>query len=32
MSYETIRLEVKNNIAYLTIDQPKALNALSSVY
>lgn len=30
MSYETIRLEVKNKIAYLTIDQPKALNALSS--
>lgn len=30
MSYETIKLEVKNNIAYLTIDQPKSLNALSS--
>lgn len=30
MSFETIKLEVKDSIAYLTIDQPKSLNALSS--
>lgn len=30
MSYKTIKLEVKDNIAYLTVDQPKSLNALSS--
>lgn len=30
MTYETIKLEVKDNIAYLTIDQPKSLNALNS--
>ena len=30
MSFETIRLEEKDHIAYLTIDQPKVLNALSS--
>lgn len=30
MSYKTIKLEVKGNIAYLTVDQPKSLNALSS--
>lgn len=30
MVFETIKLEEKNNIGYLTIDQPKVLNALSS--
>lgn len=30
MAFETIKLEEKNNIGYLTIDQPKVLNALSS--
>lgn len=28
--YETIKYEVKENIGYITIDRPKALNALNS--
>ena len=30
MSFETIIYEAKNNIGYITINRPKALNALNA--
>ena len=27
--FETLKYEVKNNIGYITIDRPEALNAIS---
>ena len=29
MAFENLKLEKKNNIAYVTIDRPKVLNALN---
>ena len=30
--YETIKYEVENNIGYVTINRPKAMNALNTLF